>query len=183
MRKIQEYLDPLEECTLDEFWAVIDALPDQDDSKKHKDNIRKYFKKDGTPKAKALSPSTQNDYQSIYDTEVFIHTTVIKEIHLNKVRKHVAAHKQHTRDVLDGKIEKHKIVKWGKLVPIKKRKKEKVLPQKEVINPVALRHQLVVEYNRLIREGNPDTKKLREQINDEIQKIESETESESDVTS
>ena len=43
-----------------------------------------------------------------------------------------------------------------------------------LIDSFALRHKLVVEYNRLIREGNPDTKKLREQIHDQIQKIESE---------
>ncbi len=181
MQKIQDYLDPLEESTLDEFWAVIDALPDEGDGKKYKDNIRKYFKKDGTPKAKVLSPSTDEDYQSIYDTEVFIHTTVTTEIHLNKLRFHVAVHKQHIKDVRDGKIERHKITKYGKLEPIKK----KTITQQEIkkINPIALRNKLVVEYNRLIREGNPDTKELREQINDQIQKIESETESESDVTS
>ncbi len=61
-----------------------------------------------------------------------------------------------------------------------KRKGEKI---PVLIDPSVLRHKLVVLYNRLIREGNPDTKELREQINDQIQKIESETESESDVTS
>ena len=40
------------------------------------------------------------------------------------------------------------------------------------INPVVLRNRLASEYNRLIREGNPDTKKLREQIHEQIQKIE-----------
>lgn len=122
MRKIQEYLDPLEECTLDEFWAVIDALPDTGDSKKHKTNIRAYFKKDGSPKVKALSPVTDEDFQAIYDTEVFIHTTVAKEIHLNKLRYHVAVHKQHIRDVRDGKTERQKVVKYGKLVKIERKK-------------------------------------------------------------
>ena len=172
MRKIKDTLDTIEEFTMDEFWAVIDALPDEGDDKKHKDNIRKFFKKDGTPKAKALSPSTREDYQSIYDTEVFIHTTVATEIHLNKIRHHVAVHKQHIKDVRDGKIERHKVVKYGKLEPIKKKKITKQEIKK--INPIVLRNKLVVEYNRLIREGNPDTKKLREQIHDQIQKIESE---------
>ncbi len=122
MQKIKNYLDPFEECTMAEFWAVIDALPDEGDGKKHKDNIRKYFKKDGTPKAKALSLSTDEDYQSIYDTEVFIQTTVTKEIHLNKLRHHVTIHKQHIQDVRDGKIERHKVVKYGKLKPSKRYK-------------------------------------------------------------
>ncbi len=61
-----------------------------------------------------------------------------------------------------------------------KRKGEKILV---LIDSSVLRHKLVVEYNRLIREGNPDTKELREQINEQIQKIESEAESEGDVTS
>jgi len=122
MRKIKEYLDPTEESTIEEFWIVIDALPDEGDGKKHKDNIRKYFKKDGTPKAKALSPITDADYQSIYDTEVFIHTTVIREIHLNKLRHHVAVHKQHIKDVREKKVKRQKVVKYGKLEPLKKDK-------------------------------------------------------------
>ena len=173
MQKIKDILDTIEEFTMDEFWAVVDALPDEGDGKKHKDNVRKYFKKDGTPKAKALSPSTDEDYQVIYDTEVFIHTTVAKEIHLNKLRHHVSVHKQHIKDVRDGKIERHKVVKYGKLEPIKEKKKSKTTQQEvEKIDPIALRNQLVVEYNRLIREGNPDTKKLRKQIHEQIQKIE-----------
>ena len=119
--KIQEMLDTIEEFTLDEFWVVVDALPDEGDGKRHKDNIRAYFKKDGTPKAKALSPKTQKDYQSIYDTEVFIHTTAGIEIHLNKLRYHRAVHKQHIRDVRDGKIERHKVVKYGKLEEIERK--------------------------------------------------------------
>lgn len=173
MRKIQEYLDPLEECTLDEFWAVIDALPDEGDGKKHKDNIRKYFKKDGTPKKKALFPSTDEDYQSIYDTEVFIHTTVAKVIHLNKLRYHVTVHKQHIKDVRDGKIERHKVVKYGNLEPLKRKKKDESIQQEVLqVDPILLRNQLAVEYNRLIREGNPETKELREQIHGQIQKLE-----------
>ena len=122
MRKIQDTLDTIEEFTMDEFWTVIDALLDEGDGKKHQDNIRKFFKKDGTPKAKALSPSTQEDYQSIYDTEVFIHTTVATEIHLNKLRHHVNVHKQHIKDVKEGKIERHKVVKYGKLEKIQRNK-------------------------------------------------------------
>ena len=72
----------------------IKEIPDTAEGKKHKSNINKYFKKDGTPKAKALSPKTQKDYQSIYDTEVFLSTDVEKELHLNKLRKRVDAHKQ-----------------------------------------------------------------------------------------
>jgi len=179
MQKIKDILDTTEEFTMDEFWAVIDALPDESDGKKHKDNIRKYFKKDGTPKVKALSPSTDEDYQSIYDTEVFIHTTIAKEIHLNKLRYHVAVHKQHIKDIRKKKIERHKIVKYGKLKPIKK--KEGKSAQQEVLqlDPILLRNQLASEYNRLIRENNPDTKELREQIHAQIQKIE---ETESHVT-
>jgi hypothetical protein len=39
-------------------------------------------------------------------------------------------------------------------------------------NPIIIRNQLAVEYNRLIREGKPETKELREQIHGEIQKLE-----------
>jgi len=112
MRKIKETLDTIEEFTMDEFWTVIDAIPDTDDGKKHKDNINKYFKKDGTPKAKALSPKTQDDYQSIYDTEVFLSTYVGKEIHLNKLHKRVAAHKQ---IIKEKKVKTHKVTKYGKI--------------------------------------------------------------------
>ena len=122
MPKIKDILDTIEEFTIDEFWVVVDALPDEGDGKKHKDNIRKYFKKDGAPKAKALSPSTDEDYQSIYDTEVFIHTTVAKEIHINKLRYHVTVHKQQIKDVRDGKVKRQKVVKYGKLKPLKKDK-------------------------------------------------------------
>ena len=172
MRKIKDILDTVEEFTMDEFWAVIDALPDEGDGKKHKDNIRAYFKKDGTPKVKVLSPSTQKDYQSIYDTEVFIHTTVAKEIHLNKLRHHIAVHRQHAKDVREGKIERHKVVRYGKLEKIKEKASVETIIAEKKINPDILRNQLVVEYNRLIREGNPKTKKLREQIHDQIQEIE-----------
>lgn len=181
MRKIQEMLDTIEEFTLDEFWAVVDALPDEGDSKKYKDNIRAYFKKDGTPKKKALSPATQKDYQSIYDTEVFVHTTVLTEIHLNKLRHHTIVHKQHVKDVRDGKMKRHKVVKYGKLEPIKEKKKDKITQREiEKINPVILRNQLAQEYNRLIREGDPSTLELRERIHAQIQEIE---EAESHVAS
>lgn len=86
MRKIEDYLDTIEEFTMEEFWAVIDTLPDEGNKKKHKENIRKYFKKDGTPKVKALSLETQEDHQSAHDTEIFISNYVSREIHLNRLR-------------------------------------------------------------------------------------------------
>ena len=122
MQKIKDILDTIEEFTINEFWAVVDVLPDEGDGKKHKDNIRKYFKKDGTPKAKALSSSTQTDYQSIYDTEVFIHTMVAREIHLNKLRHHADVHKQHIKDVREKKVKRQKVVKYGKLKKIERKK-------------------------------------------------------------
>ncbi len=161
MKRIKDILG--DKFTIAEFWAVVDALPDDVDGKNPKVNIHSYFKKNGDPKAKALSLSTDEDFQTWHDTHGFIHKQVRQQIHMNKLRKRADESKQHAKD--------------------KKEKKDKSEQIEEKINPVVLRHQLVVEYNRLIREGNPDTKELREQINVEIQKIESETESESDVTS
>ena len=66
-----------------------------------------------------------------------------------------------------------------KLGKVKTGKKNKPI-EEPIIDPNILRNQLAVEYNRLIRENNPDTKELREQIRDQIQEIE---ETESHVTS
>ncbi len=71
-------------------------------------------------------------------------------------KEHIRKHKE--------RIKKEKTERKSHKKPVEKK------PNK--IDPLVLRHQLVVEYNRLIREGNPDTKKLREQIHAEIQKIE-----------
>ena len=122
MRKVQDILKLAEEFTMDEFWVVIDALPDTGDGKKHKDNVNAYIKKDGTPKAKALAPRTQKDYQALYDTESFINMYVADQMHLNKLRHHVSVHKQHVKDIKAGKTEPMKVVKYGQLVEFKKDK-------------------------------------------------------------
>lgn len=122
MKKIKEILDTVvEEFTMEEFWVVVDALPDEGDGKKQKDNVKAHFKRDGTPKAKALSPISPKDYQDIYDAEVFISTTVEKEIHLNKLRHHVEVHKQHIKDVREEKTKRMKVVKYGKLEKIERK--------------------------------------------------------------
>ena len=171
MTKIKDILG--NDFTMKEFWAIVDALPDDINSKNYKLNINAYFKKSGDLKVKALSLSTEEDYQIWHDMQGFIRRGIRTQIHLNKLRHHVAVHKQHIKDVKEGKVKRHKVVKYGKLEPIKRNKKDKITQQEiEKIDPIALRNQLVVEYNRLIREGNPDTKKLREQIHEQIQKIE-----------
>ncbi len=151
------------EFSLDEFWAVVDALPDEVSGKKQKANINAFFKKNGDPKKKKLI--TDEDYQVSHDTQGFIRRWVRTQIHVNKL-----------------KARRDATLKKSKEARLKKKQKG-VKQDIEKISPLVLRHKLVVEYNRLIREGNPDTKELREQINDQIQKIESEAENEGDVTS
>lgn len=68
------------------------------------------------------------------------------------------------------RVEKlRKDIRNGKL-PHKKR--ENIPDEVIQISPIAIRNQLAEEYNRLIREGDPETKELREQIHDQIQKLE-----------
>ena len=129
MKKIKEILDTVEdEFTMEEFWAVIDELPDDDSNKV---NINKFFKKDGSPKAKAASLTSQKDYQDEADVLNFLGTSVSTQIHLNKLRLHVAVHLQHIQDVKAGKSERMKIVKYGKLEKFKRDKERKENDKKE----------------------------------------------------
>lgn len=84
--KVQDILDTFD-FTMDEFWEIVDTLPDDDENKKRKKNINAYFKKDGTLKAKALSLSTQNDYQTMHDTQGFIRRYVRDAIHMNRLKR------------------------------------------------------------------------------------------------
>ena len=86
--------------------------------------------------------------------------------------KHIKAQKDKVKKI-------RRDIKLGK---VKTGKKDKPIEQ-PIIDPGILRNRLAVEYNRLIRENNPDTKKLREQIRAEIQKIEKSEESKIHVTS
>ena len=78
---------------------------------------------------------------------------------LKRIKKHKERIKKIKADVKAGKMPKG-------------RKKEKKEPVEIQQNPIAIRNQLAEEYNRLVREGDPETKELREQIHDQIQKLE-----------
>ncbi|HDZ13487.1 hypothetical protein LCGC14_0955800 [marine sediment metagenome] len=120
MTKIKDILE--NDFTIAEFWAIVDTLPDDINGKNYKLNINAYFKKNGDPKVKALSLSTDEDFQIWHDTQGFIRRSIRMQIHMNKLRYHVAVHKQHIKDVRDGKIERHKVVRYGKLEPLKREK-------------------------------------------------------------
>lgn len=78
-------------------------------------------------------------------------------------KDHIQQQKDRTRKIKDN-------IKAGKMP--KGKKKEKQEPDKIIQSPAAIRNELAQEYNRLIREGDPETKELREQIHDQIQKLE-----------
>lgn len=130
MQSIFEILRYPEEFTIDEFWTVVAILPDEGKGKERKDNINKYFKKDGTPKAKALSPQSQADYQAIQDTVNFIGTFVLNQIHKNKIRQHIEVHEQHIENLrskdpeIKAEAKKFKVVRFGKLEKTKKQKRK-----------------------------------------------------------
>lgn len=119
-----------EDFTMDEFWAVIDRMPDDVAGRPHKKNIRAYFKKDGTPKAKALALSTDEDFQEMHHTLGFMRRYVRTQIHLNKLRKHKAAHKKHIKEVKEKKTEPKRITKYGKMESLEERRKNKTKPRR-----------------------------------------------------
>ena len=151
-----------DDFTMDEFWVAVDILPDEFNGKPLKANVRAHFKKDGEPKVKAKKG------QDWHDTQGFIRRQVRTQIHLNKLRKHRDAHVQLVRKK---KTKTHKVERHGEIIRIRE-DPVRVEIAEEMISPQSLRNLLVVEYNRLIREGNPKTKKLREQIHEQIQRIE-----------
>ena len=79
-------------------------------------------------------------------------------------KKHIKKHKDRIKKV-------KKDIKSGKM-PKGRKKEESAEPIEIRQDPIAIRNQLAEEYNRLIREGDPETKELREQIHDQIQKLE-----------
>ena len=76
------------------------------------------------------------------------------------IKKHKDRIKKIRQDIKDGKM------------PKGRNKKEEKSVEEINQSPVAIRNVLAEEYNRLIREGNPDTKELREQIHDQIKRLE-----------
>lgn len=99
--------------TMDEFWEAVDALPDEFNNKPLKTNINKYFRKDGTAKVK------KQEGQEWHDVNGFICRQVGKQIHLNKMRKHVETHKQLVREK---KSKTHRVVRYGKIEQIPSRR-------------------------------------------------------------
>ena len=151
MRKIKEIITG-EEFTMEEFWAAVNSFPEIVDGKKHKKNINAFFKKDGTPKVKTLV--TDDDFQTWHDTHGFINRIIRLHIRMSKAKKKRNDHIQHIKD---------------KKISVHKERKD---VEEIQINPAVVRNELVYKYNQLVREGNPATKELREQIREQINEIE-----------
>lgn len=81
-------------------------------------------------------------------------------------KKHIQKHKDKRNKIKSD-------IKSGKM----KSGKRKSTVDEDTQDPQIIRNQLAEEYNRLIREGDPETKELREQIYDQIQKFENAIES------
>ncbi len=108
--KIAELLTGIE-FTNDEIQEALDALPDEFAGKPLKANINKYFKKDGTAKAK------KQEGQEWHDTQGFIRRQVRTQIHINRLRKHVEAHKQLIKEK---KTKTHRVGRHGKIEKIER---------------------------------------------------------------
>ena len=107
--KIQDLIKSPEEFTMDEFWAIIDALPDEMNGKKYKTNVNAFFHKDGTPKDKQLQKD--EDYQDLHDIHVFISHQVKAQLHLNKLKNLRETSKQHIKDIRNGKSKRTRRLK------------------------------------------------------------------------
>lgn len=131
MRKVKDILTD-KRMTLKAFWEVVDSLPDEIDGKQHKKNIRALYKKDGTPKAKALSPSTDAHYQIIHDTQGFIHRQVRKQLHKSRLKERREIKLQNIKDVKEKKDVPRKISKDNKLMsPRNNKGQRRIKRQKE----------------------------------------------------
>lgn len=121
--KIKDLLGDTE-FTTDEFWAVVDALPDEVAGKKQKANINAYFKKNGDLKIKAVSLSTDEDYQTWHDTQGFIRRQIRTQIHMNRLKNRRDVILRNIKDVKEKKDVPRRVTKDGKLGE-PKRKKDK----------------------------------------------------------
>jgi len=133
MRKIKDILTD-NRMTLDMFWEFVDNLPDDIDGKKHKKNIRALFKKDGTPKAKSLSPSTDEDYQILHDTQGFIHRQVRKQLHKARLKERREMKLQNIKDVKEKKDFPRKISKDNKFLEPRNEKGQRRIKKKDQDN-------------------------------------------------
>lgn len=86
MYKVKDFLTE-EWMTMELFWETLESMPDDYGHKKHKDNVKALFKKDGTPKAKALAPETDEDYQTLHSTSIFVRKVVRNTMRMNRRKK------------------------------------------------------------------------------------------------
>jgi len=83
MKKIH---DLIPDISLDDFWAIIDNLPDEIVGKEHKKNVNKFFDKNGDPKNAAFDLKTDEDFQEWHDTTGFIRRSVRKQVHVMNLK-------------------------------------------------------------------------------------------------
>ena len=101
MYKIKDLI-PDDWITMDLIWETLDAISADHVWAKHKKNMKALFKKDGTPKAKALAPVTQEDYQLLHSTSVFIRKSLKQGIEMNRRKKRIEMKKKNIADVKKG---------------------------------------------------------------------------------
>jgi len=79
MKKIYDFLP---DVSLDDFWSIVDNLPDEVAGKEHKKNVNKFFGKNGDPTNATFNLKTDEDFQEWHDTTGFIRRFVRKQVHV-----------------------------------------------------------------------------------------------------
>ena len=177
---LKDYIQ-LDWVTNELIWEVLEKIPDDHPSAKHKKNVKALFNKDGTPKAKIHSPKTPEEYQTAHSTSIFIRKSLRHMVERDRRRKRIDMIKKNIDDVknhrdipkfvtLDLKIEDRKGRKPMRRIMEDKDK----VPDAPAIDKRKLRNELAAEYNQLVRKNNPDTKELRRQMHEQIKQLESE---------
>ncbi|MHA2086436.1 MAG: hypothetical protein ACXABD_22045 [Candidatus Thorarchaeota archaeon] len=101
----------LDWVTIEDIWEFVDNIPDDGPWVEHKKNIHALFKKNGDPKAKASSPSTDADYQTMHTTSVFIRKGLRHVMSMERRRKRVEMVKKNIKDVKEGKDVPRRVTK------------------------------------------------------------------------
>ena len=74
----------LPDVSVEDLWKIVDDLPDVVGNKKHKQNMHRFFNKDGTCKENVLK--TDKDFQEWHDTHVFMRLNLRLRAHVNNLR-------------------------------------------------------------------------------------------------
>lgn len=86
MRKVGQILKHTE-YTMDEFWAIVEELPDEIGGKKYKKKIKAFFKKNGDPKSTKKNLTAQEN-QDLHEIQIGISKHVRSRMHVKKIKAH-----------------------------------------------------------------------------------------------